>query len=46
MAGTSDVEGGAVIGRGPHEWQAERDIDGMIEGERLDRNQRLIVIHA
>ena len=45
-AGAGDVEGGAVIRRGAHERQAERDVDGMIEGERLDRDQRLIVIHA
>ena len=24
----------------------ERDVDGMIEGQRLDRDQRLVVIHA
>ena len=45
-AGAGDVECGAVIRRGAHEGQAERDIDGVIEGERLDRDQRLIVIHA
>ena len=35
-----------MIRRGPHEWQTERDIDGVIEGKRLDRDQRLIVVHA
>ncbi len=44
-AGAGDVEGGAVVGRGAHERQAERDVDRMIEGERLDRDQRLVVIH-
>ena len=45
-AGAGDVEGGAVVGRGAHERQAERDVDGMIESQRLDRDQRLVVIHA
>ena len=44
-AGAGDVEGGAVVGRGAHEGQPERHVDGMIERERLDRDQRLIVIH-
>ena len=44
-AGAGDVERGAVIRRGAHERQAERHIDRMIERERLDRDQRLIVIH-
>ena len=46
LAGAGDVEGGAVIGRGAHERQAERDVDGVVEGQRLDRDQRLVVIHA
>ena len=45
-AGAGDIEGGAVIGRGADERQAERDVDAIVEGERLDRDQRLIVIHA
>ena len=45
-AGAGDVERGAVVGRGAHEGQAERDVDRFVEGERLDRDQRLIVIHA
>ena len=44
-AGAGDVEGGAVIGRGAHERKPERDVDGVVEGERLDRDQRLVVIH-
>ena len=43
--GAGNVEGGAVVGRGAHEGQPERHVDGMIERERLDRDQRLIVIH-
>jgi len=35
-----------VIGRSAHERQAERDVDAVIEGERLDRDQRLVVIHT
>ena len=45
-AGAGDVEGGAVIRRGADERQAERDVDGVVERQRLDRDQRLIVIHA
>jgi hypothetical protein len=39
-AGAGDVEGG----RGAHERQAKRDVDGVVEGQRLDRDQRLVVI--
>ncbi len=35
-----------MIGRGANEREPERHIDGVREGERLDRNQRLIVIHG
>ena len=41
-----DVERGAVVGRGAHERQAQRDVDAAIEIDRLDRDQRLVVIHA
>ncbi len=45
-AAAGDVEGGAMVGRGAHEGQAERDVDAMVEGQGLDRDQRLVVIHA
>ena len=35
-----------MIGRGAHEGQPERDIDALLEGERLERHERLVVIHA
>ena len=41
-----DVVAGAVIGRGPDDGQAERHVDPAEEVERLDRDQRLVVIHA
>ncbi len=41
-----NVEGGAVIGRGADDWQAKRQIDRGFEMQRLDRDQRLVVIHA
>ena len=41
-----DVEGGAVVGRGAHERQAEGDVHAAVEVEHLDRDQRLVVIHA
>ena len=46
LAGAGDVEGGAVIGRGADEGQAERDVDALVESQRLQRDQRLIVIHG
>ena len=36
----------AVIGRGADEGKAERDVDAVVESERLDRDQRLVVVHA
>ena len=42
---SGDVERRAVIGGRAHERQAERDIDAVIEGEGLDRDQALVVIH-
>ena len=36
----------AMVGRGADEGQAQRDVDAVVEGERLDRDQRLVVIHA
>ena len=35
-----------MIGRGANDRQAERHIDRLVEGQRLGRNQGLIVIHA
>ena len=46
LAGAGDVEGRAVIRRGADERQSQRDVDGVLEGDRLDRDQRLVVIHA
>ena len=34
-----------MVGRGADEGQAESDIDAVVERQRLDRDQRLIVIH-
>ena len=45
-ARAGDVEGGAVVGRGAHEGQPERHVDRAVESQRLDRDQRLVVIHA
>src|SRR5690606_32870727 len=39
-----DVERRAMVGRGAHEGQAQGDVDGAVEGERLGRDQRLVVI--
>src|SRR5712691_1638243 len=45
-AASSDVKGGAVIGRGADERKPERHIDRAVEIDRLHRDQRLVVIHA
>ena len=46
LPSSGDVEGRAVIGRGAHERQAQGDVHRGIEGERLDRDERLIMVHA
>ena len=46
LAGAGNVEGGAVVRRGADERQSQRDVDGVLERNRLDRDQRLVVIHA
>ncbi len=35
-----------MVGRGAHEGQSERHVDALLEGERLERHERLVVIHA
>ena len=45
-AGAGDGESGAVVGRGADDRQAERDVDAAVEIERLQRDQRLVVVHA
>ena len=35
-----------MIRRGANERQTQRDVDGVVECQRLDRDQRLVVIHA
>ncbi len=43
-AGAGDVVGGAVIGGGAHERQAERQVHAVVEVEQLERNQTLVVV--
>src|SRR6476620_1452498 len=43
---TRDVECSAVIGCGAYDWEAQRDVHRILEVKRLDRNQRLVVVHA
>src|SRR3954468_2471701 len=40
-----DVEGCAVVGRGADKWQTERHVHGVVEGDGLDGDERLIVVH-
>ena len=44
-AGAGERKGRAVVRRGAHEGKPERDVDAGVESERLDRDQRLVVIH-
>ena len=41
-----DVERGAMVGRGADDRQAQRDVDAFLEMERLQRDQRLVMVHA
>ena len=41
-----DVERRAMVGRGADDRQAQRDVDAFLEMQRLQRDQRLVVIHA
>src|SRR3546814_5031104 len=43
---SGDIEGGAMIGRGADDRQPERQIDPVVEMQRLEGRQRLIVIAA
>ena len=45
-AAAGDVERGAMVGRRADEWQTQRDVYSTLEVQRLQRNQRLIMIHA
>ena len=44
--GAGDIESGAVVRRSAHERQAKRNVDPVVESQRLDRDQRLVVIHG
>ena len=35
-----------MIGARPHDWEAKRDIDPLVEIERFQWDQRLVVIHG
>ena len=41
-----DLKGGAVIGAGARVGEPEGDVHPFIEGEELERDQSLIVVHA
>src|SRR3546814_9483953 len=45
-AAARDVERRPVIGRGADDGQAERQVDAVVEMQRLERRERLIVIGA
>src|SRR5213078_4500844 len=46
LTGAGNVKRRAMVGRGSNERQSQRDVDGVLERQRLDRDQRLVVIHA
>ena len=41
-----DIECGAVVRRGADDRQAERHVHRLLEMQRLDRDQRLVMVHA
>ncbi len=41
-----NIESRAMIGCGADDRQAERNVDRVLEVKRLDRDQRLVVVHA
>src|SRR5690606_12171735 len=45
-AGGRDIERGAMVGRGAHEGEADRDVDATVEVYCLEGDQGLVVIHA
>jgi len=45
-SGAGNIKRRAMVGRRAHKGKAKRDIHRMVESERLDRDQRLIMIHA
>ena len=45
-AGPGDVERGTMVGRGAHKWKTDGHVDAAREVDGLDRDQRLVVIHA
>jgi hypothetical protein len=46
LAAPGQIVGGAVVHRGPHNRQAEGDIDSVIKMQELERDQPLVVVHA
>ena len=46
FSGAGNAERRAMIGRGTDEGQPERHVHTLLEGECLERHQRLVVIHA
>src|SRR3546814_2672154 len=43
---SSNVKGSAVVGRGADDGETKRHINALIKMQRLERDQRLVVIHA
>ena len=41
-----DVEGGAVVGAGAEEREADGEVDGAVPGEGLQWCQALVVVHG
>ena len=44
-AGAGQIERRAVVDRGAHDRQAERDVDGVLEAGVLEHRQALVVVH-
>src|SRR4051812_20401502 len=45
LAGAGEVEGGAMVDRGPHERETEGHVDAAAEGSVLEHRQALVVVH-
>src|SRR3546814_7158815 len=46
LSRSSNVKGSAVVGRGADDGETKRHINALIKMQRLERDQRLVVIHA
>ena len=46
LALPGNVQGRAMIDRGPYDWESEGDVDRFFKGESFNGDESLVVIHA